>query len=74
MLKTVRAIRSERNIGATRKLKALVLDLSEADDVTRGTVEAITSSLQAVARCDEVRYGDASHETQIPGVRVDIES
>jgi hypothetical protein len=73
MLRTVRTIRSEMNIGATRTLTSLVLDLEAADAETKRRVEEITPSLQAIARCKNIQMGEGTHDCQLPGVRVAIE-
>ena len=73
VLKTVRLIRSAENVGATRKLKALTLDTTEADESTQVMVQRVQNSLQAVARCEQIQYGAAMETCSIPGVRVAIE-
>ncbi len=70
ILRAVRQLRTEARLSQTRALAAVVIDLSGASDSLAQTVRAMQSSLQAVARAAEVRWGSASYPCDVEGVQV----
>ncbi len=69
----LRAVRSERTrtgLCQGRPLPELVVDADDAE--TRAQLEAMTQSLAAAARARTIRFGPATTETSLPGVRIDI--
>jgi valyl-tRNA synthetase len=68
----LRAVRSERTrlgLGQGRPLTELVI---QADDGAREQLAGLQQSLEAAARARAVRFGEATTETALPGVRIDI--
>jgi valyl-tRNA synthetase len=70
ILDQVRVLRSRLRLGATSRLAAVVLDAGTPDG--HRLVGAIAEPLRATARAKAVVYGGASHDTGVPGVRVDV--
>jgi valyl-tRNA synthetase len=70
VLRAVRAERTRLGLGQGRPLTELVVDAS--DDTTRAQLSAMQQSLEAAARARTIRYGTASVDTAIDGVRIDI--
>jgi valyl-tRNA synthetase len=70
VLRAVRAERTRLGIGQGRPLTELVVDAT--DDTTREQLAGMQQSLEAAARARTIRYGTASVDTAIDGVRIDI--
>ncbi|GIU89027.1 MAG: valine--tRNA ligase [Acidimicrobiia bacterium] len=72
VLHAVRAERTRLRIPQGRPLTELVIDTAGAEDGLRSTLEGITPGLSAAARARAIRFGDASAQTPLAGVRIDI--
>jgi valyl-tRNA synthetase len=72
MLHAVRSERTRLRIPQGRPLTELVIDATGAADEVRGVLERLTPSLAAAARARDVRFGAATAETPLDGVRIDI--
>ena len=57
-------------LGQGRPLTELVVDAADAE--TRAQLESLQQSLEAAARARTIRFGPATVETSLEGVRIDI--
>jgi valyl-tRNA synthetase len=72
ILKAVRAARTEQRISQTRLLPAVIIDLGGASQGLASDIRGLAVTLQAVGRCEEVRFGEATVACDLDGVRVGI--
>jgi valyl-tRNA synthetase len=70
ILDAVRGQRSALQIGQTRKLAKVTLNLDGASEATTRTVQELHGSIRAAVRTHELAYGAASSPSAIEGVRV----
>ena len=70
VLRAVRAERTRTGLGQGRPLTELVVDAADAE--TRAQLESLRQSLEAAARARTIRFGPATVETSLEGVRIDI--
>ncbi len=73
VMKTVRSLRSARDIGQSGMLKKLVLDVSSASADTSEKITKLEKSLIGAARAKHLELGRAENPTEIDGLAVDIE-
>ncbi len=73
VLRAVRRLRTDRRINQTRQLARVMIDLEGASAEVSEVLRSLSQTLQAVARTAEVTFTAAEHETDIDGVKVDIE-
>lgn len=73
ILAATRTLRTKGQVSQNKRLKSLTVDLSGLDEKTRTKLQDMHGSLKAIARCKEVHFDTASHETNTPGIKVDIE-
>lgn len=72
LLASMRGLRTKRQIGQTRGLDLLTVDVSGADEATAARVRGMESSLLAVARVNRVAWGSAENESEVAGVRFEL--
>jgi len=72
ILKAVRGLRTEHRISQTKRLPAVLIDLSGATDELAGQIRGLALTLQAVGRSDEVRWEAGETDSELAGVRVGI--
>ena len=72
ILKAVRTLRTEHRISQNKRLAAVQIDLSGADPSVSEQVQALCLTLQAVGRCEEIRWEGGELDSELPGVRVGI--
>jgi valyl-tRNA synthetase len=65
----VRAQRSQERLRNSQRLASVVIS---CDETWRVTVESLRSDLRAALRTDEIRFGDAEHETSIEGLSLTL--
>ena len=72
ILKAVRGLRTEHRISQTKRLPAVLIDVSGASEDLTEQVRTLALTLQAVGRCDEIRWEAGEVDCELPGVRVGI--
>ena len=72
ILRAVRTARTDQRISQTKRLAAVQLDVTDAAPALAQQIEALALTLQAVGRCEEVRFEPAEGASELAGVRVGI--
>ena len=72
ILRAVRTLRTEQRISQTKRLAAVQLDLSDASPAMAESVRDLALTLQAIGRCEELRFEQAEGSSDLAGVRVGI--
>ena len=72
ILKAVRGLRTEHRISQTKRLPAVLIDLSGASEELSEQIRTLALTLQAVGRSDEIRWEPGEVDCELPGVRVGI--
>jgi valyl-tRNA synthetase len=72
ILRALRQLRTDLRVSQTRTVKAVTIDLSEAEPALADTIRGLEKSLFAIARAETIAYGPAETETTLDGVRVNI--
>jgi valyl-tRNA synthetase len=72
ILNAVRVLRSASQIGQTRRLAEVILDLDGASPDLVETVKSMHGSIRAAVRTVELTYGPASNASDLEGVMVAI--
>jgi valyl-tRNA synthetase len=72
ILKAVRGLRTEHRISQTKRLPAVLIDLSGASEDLGTQIRGLALTLQAVGRCEEIRWEASEFESELAGVRVGI--
>lgn len=73
VLRAVRRLRTDRRISQTRQLARVIIDTTGAAPEVGQTIRDLALTLQAVARTEELSFGGAGHDTELEGVKVEIE-
>jgi valyl-tRNA synthetase len=72
ILRTVRGLRSTRNLSQGRELDRLVIDATDSAPDVQDMLRAIQHSLTGVARVRAIVFLAAQHPTGVDGLRVDV--
>jgi len=72
ILRAVRSARTESRISQTKRLQAVHVDLADAPEALADQVRTLALTLQAVGRCEELVFEDATGPSELDGVRVGI--
>ncbi len=72
ILRAVRTLRTESRISQTKRLAAVQVDTSDAAPALAEQVETLALTLQAIGRCEELRFEQANAPSELEGVRVGI--
>ncbi len=72
ILRAVRTARTEQRISQTKRLAAVQLDVADAAPALADQVRTLALTLQAIGRCEEIRFEAAEGPSELTGVRVGI--
>ncbi len=72
VLRAVRTLRTEQRISQTKRLAAVQLDIGGAAPALADQLRSLAGTLQAIGRCEELRFEAAEGTSELAGVRVGI--
>ena len=72
ILRAVRSLRTESRISQTKRLQAVQVDIADAPEGLAHQVKTLALTLQAIGRCEELRFEGAEGPSELEGVRVGI--